>query len=409
MDDKFRFDWVVVDKLDKPRGRHRQDQPPGSPAARPSGTGTGTGFPGADLVAAPRPPRSEKMTVAEAHEEARTGKVTLVDMPIRLIAPARRAEGVTAAPPDVSWGVRDLGADGLRDGGRDVVVAVLDTGIDETHEAFRGVELVRRDFTGEGLKDRDGHGTHCAGTIFGRDVGGVRIGVATGVRKALIGKVLGGETGGTTSLLVQALHWALSNGADVVSMSLGMDFPGYLEHLVIRGLPPRRAASIALEAYRVNLEMFNKLSTAVVGVPGLVQGAIVVVAAGNESALPDYSIAASLPAAAAEFVSVAALSPAAAGAYALAPFSNVRAKLGAPGVAIWSAKPGGELAAMDGTSMAAPHVAGAACLWLEHTLKAQQAASAPDVIAAMRASATRLDPGIAREDIQWGRVVAPAP
>jgi subtilisin family serine protease len=66
-----------------------------------------------------------------------------------------------------------------------------------------------------------------------------------------------------------------------------------------------------------------------------------------------------------EFVSVAALSPPTDGNYSLAPFSNVGAKLGAPGVGIWSAKPGGGGTIMDGTSMAAPHAAGAACLWIQ--------------------------------------------
>ena len=59
--------------------------------------------------------------------------------------------------------------------GNGVTVAVLDTGIDKEHEAFRGVELVQKDFTGEGDGDEDGHGTHVAGTIFGQSTAGVRL------------------------------------------------------------------------------------------------------------------------------------------------------------------------------------------------------------------------------------------
>ena len=80
--------------------------------------------------------------------------------------------------------------------GEGVTVAVLDTGIDSKHPAFAGVDIVEKDFTGTGNGDRQGHGTHCAGTIFGRDVDGKRIGVARGVKRALIGKVLGDEGGG---------------------------------------------------------------------------------------------------------------------------------------------------------------------------------------------------------------------
>ena len=56
--------------------------------------------------------------------------------------------------------------------GLGIVVAVLDTGIDATHPAFAGVTLVKKNFTTEAAGDLHGHGTHCAGTIFGRDVSG---------------------------------------------------------------------------------------------------------------------------------------------------------------------------------------------------------------------------------------------
>ena len=136
---------------------------------------------------------------------------------------------------------------------------MLDTGIDASHPAFAGVELVQKDFTGEGDGDGHGHGTHCAGTIFGRDVENMRIGVARGVERAVIGKVLGSNGGGSSDEIIRAMLWALDEGANVLSMSLGMDFPGYVDQLVREGMPANLATSRALEAYRANVQLFDTL------------------------------------------------------------------------------------------------------------------------------------------------------
>jgi subtilisin family serine protease len=75
----------------------------------------------------------------------------------------------------------------------------LDTGIDKKYLAFAGVAIVEKDFSGSGNGDRQGHRSHCAETIFGRDVDGKRIGIVRGVKKALIGKVLS-DTGAAAHL-----------------------------------------------------------------------------------------------------------------------------------------------------------------------------------------------------------------
>ena len=116
--------------------------------------------------------------------------------------------------------------------GAGVTVAVLDTGIDAGHEAFAGKAIEQKDFTGEGDGDRNGHGTHCAGTIFGGKVGQLRIGVAPGIQKALIGKVLDAQGSGSTDQILDGLLWAVRNGANVVSMSIGFDFPGMVKRLI---------------------------------------------------------------------------------------------------------------------------------------------------------------------------------
>jgi len=292
-------------------------------------------------------------------------------MPMKLIAPVGDGKLEAAPKSDVTWGVQAVGADTSPYTGEGVVVAVIDTGIDAGHPAFAGVELVQKDFTGEGDGDQNGHGTHCAGTIFGRPVGGVRIGVAPGVKKALIGKVLGKDGGGSSDQIVHAILWALDEGANVISMSLGMDFPGYVKQMEAQNMPTELAVSRALEGYRANTQLFDSLSGFVKARGTLSQATVIVAAAGNESQRnvnPEFEVAVSPPAIADGIVSVAALQQGAQG-LTVASFSNTGANVSAPGVGVISAAAGGGLRSLSGTSMATPHVAGVAALWAQRLLK----------------------------------------
>jgi subtilisin family serine protease len=96
-------------------------------------------------------------------------------MPTQLVRPFDATPSDTEA---TAWGLAAVGADASSRTGAGVTVAVLDTGIDAAHPAFSGVEIIEQDFSGSGNGDRQGHGTHCAGTIAGRAVNGTRIGVA---------------------------------------------------------------------------------------------------------------------------------------------------------------------------------------------------------------------------------------
>ncbi len=62
---------------------------------------------------------------------------------------------------------------------------------------------------------------------------------------------------------------------------------------------------------------------------------------------------------------------------------------------------------MDGTSMAAPHVAGAACLWIEKLRAETETVNAPDVIERLKSSAASLTPKIRLDAVRWGRVLPP--
>lgn len=329
----------------------------------------------------------ESLDAKDLREATRDPDVLSVarSIPIRLVEPASRV-AATAVAGD-TWGVRAVGANRTAFDGSGITVAVLDTGIDRTHPAFTGVTLTEEDFSGSGNGDPNGHGTHCAGTIFGRDLDGQRIGVARGVSTALIGKVLADDGGGSSEMLFNGMEWAARNNAQVLSMSLGFDFPGMAARLVQFGWPTEPATSAALEAYRMNLRMFDQLLAMIEARAAFNGGMVVVAASGNESRRPQYELATAVPAAAQGVISVGALGESPAG-LTVASFSNTNPVLAAPGVDVVSAATGGGLVAFSGTSMATPHVAGVAALWWQAIHDRGVPVTAAAVNARLRASST---------------------
>lgn len=337
-----------------------------------------------------------------------TVHVAVPVMPLRLVEP--QESDAEAHGEGSTWGIKAVGAESSPFGGRGVTVAVLDTGIDAEHPAFADVEIVQKDFTGEGDGDRNGHGTHCAGTVFGADVDGLRIGVARNVDRALIGKVIG-QRGGDTVSILDAVSWAVSEGAQVISMSLGIDFPGMVEHLKRRGVPSRAATSMALAAYRDNVRAFDTIADLAKVSGPFGRGAVIVAASGNEShreaAGEDdeaFVIDAAPPATADGILSVGALSSPRPGEYQVAPFSNSNPNLSGPGVDVISAAVGGGLRALSGTSMATPHVAGVAALWAEK-LGEDQALTVDQLTAFLVARVEKT--GLAFPDAGGGLAFAP--
>ncbi len=225
--------------------------------------------------------------------------------------------------------------------GTGVKVAVLDTGADATHPDLAGQIAQSRDFSGSAdTSDHFGHGTHVAATVAG--IGGKYKGVAPGAQ-LLIGKVLDDSGSGYESGIIEGMEWATAAGAKVVNMSLGGS--------ATDGTDPMSAAVDEISAS---------------------SGALFVVAAGNEGAT--YTVG--TPGAAPSALTVGAVDR----ENQMADFSSRGPRLGdeglkpeitAPGVGIVAARAAGtsmgepvdELhTAASGTSMATPHVAGAAAI-----------------------------------------------
>jgi subtilisin family serine protease len=229
-------------------------------------------------------------------------------------------------------------------------VAILDTGLDLPHPDFQdGRVVAATSFVGPTAQDRNGHGTHCAGTACGTSLpqGGRRYGVATGA-KIFIGKVLRDDGNGVEGPILQGIEWAIRQGCRVASMSLEMETNGQV-----------------IQDY-VDL-----------GDRALAANLLIVAAAGNGSRRSQgFTHPVSAPANSSTIMAIGAVDR----FLRIANFSNgtVPGTAGAvdlvgPGVEVYSswsqsalpqhgAPPAGLYATISGTSMATPHVAGLAAL-----------------------------------------------
>ncbi|WP_344215941.1 S8 family serine peptidase [Kribbella sancticallisti] len=226
--------------------------------------------------------------------------------------------------------------------GAGTTVAVLDSGVDADHPDLAGAVKAQKNFTDSpDVSDHDGHGTHTSSTVAGRGVAsnGRNKGVAPGAQ-LLSGKVLNDYGSGDLSWIIAGMEWAVAEGADVISMSIGTSEP-------VDCTDPMAAA-------------VDRISAA--------SGVLFVVAAGNLYG-PAETI--SSPGCAASALTVAAtdLTGSTADFSSRGPVMGnhaVKPDIAAPGVDITAARAGGRGDAaytdMNGTSMATPHVAGAAAI-----------------------------------------------
>ncbi|MFW2589034.1 S8 family serine peptidase [Sagittula sp. SSi028] len=283
-------------------------------------------------------------------------------MPTRLVQP-EPVDGMDAQATAPGWGVTAIGADQCPWDGAGCRMAVLDTGVDRQHPAFDGVGFVTRDFVGTGVTDANGHGTHIAGTILGRDLGGVRIGVARGITDLMVAKTLSDSGLGCTGAFMEAFMWAVDQSADIAMFALSFDIAAQVSALVEQGFPLVQANTAAVNAYRGNLRLFELVTLML----PVARRPLTIAAVGNDSLrfiADDFETGPSAPAASERVLAVGAVASDGE-TFSLAHFSNLSPALVGPGVGITSAALGGESRALNGSSMAAAHVAGAAALWLQ--------------------------------------------
>jgi subtilisin family serine protease len=276
------------------------------------------------------------------------------------VADARADQQGAAAP---IWAVTAVGAERSQCTGKGTVVAIFGTGIDAAHPAFGGVTLVQKDFTGSGNGDRNGHSTHTAGTVFGRDVDNQRFGIAPGVTKALIAKVLDDSGAGQESSILQGVQWVLEQGADVICIPMGFDHSRSVIHAIDTGTERTVAISNGLRTYLQLLRVYERFSVAATSRG---RGAVIIAPAGNDSQRSARVPMTSPLSVAQGVISVGAVELTRGGRYAVSDFSNSFPTLCAPGADVVSAYPGGSLRAMSGTSMACASAAGVAALWWEY-------------------------------------------
>jgi subtilisin family serine protease len=318
----------------------------------------------------------------------------LPNLGIKLIQPkglAYETPTKQEAKDGLTWGLKQLEIPKIWETtkGENINVAVLDTGVHGKHPALDGrlIDFLVVDPLGNRIKtdlsfDCGQHGTHVCGTIAGgKTPDGISIGVAPAAN-LLVGAVLVGTA--TLLTLVEGISWAVEKGADIISLSLG--FPYY--------------EPLFTELFKTLVEQFGVLPVAAIGnenygnssSPGNARNALSVGAAeklsGSKIDVAFFSSGASLvfPG---EVENALVTKP----------------DVAAPGVHVYSSIPPVnrndgvyEYAYFDGTSMATPHVAGAAAL----LMAAKPSAPVSEIIEAIKTTAKHPGGSGRRPDNRWG-------
>jgi len=271
---------------------------------------------------------------------------------------------LSSLSPSDQWWLKDYQFDQTKFDGSGIVVAIIDTGIDDTHPDLSGRFVTGRDFSGLGSPDGTApvgpssyHGTMVASLIAGqgKTSGGV-IGVAPGVSLMSLSIGLGVAGADTDQQIADAVIWAVDNGAKVINLSLTRN--------------SRTWPASWDEAFLYALE----------------NDVVVVSASGNR---PDGSGSPSAPGTMPGVLSVGGLTKAKAGSERSS-IEGIAIDITAPAEDLFGSFPGGEIRSWAGSSAAAPLVSGLVALMRQ----ADPAASANDILQRLIASSDDLgEPG----------------
>ncbi|MFS0785225.1 S8 family peptidase [Shouchella sp. 1P09AA] len=240
------------------------------------------------------------------------------------IAYIEEDQEVTTMAQSIPWGIDRIGAPAAQAAGvtgSGVNVAVLDTGIDPHPDlnVQGGVSFVPGE---SGSDDGNGHGTHVAGTIAALDNNEGVLGVAPEVDLFAV-KVLSSSGSGSISSIAQGLEWAADNDMDVANLSLGSPSPSQTLEQAVNDASDSGVLVVAAS---------GNSGTASLGYPARYDNAMAVGATDQSDNLASFSQ------------------------------YGEGLDIVAPGVGVESTYPGGGYDSLSGTSMATPHVAGAAAL-----------------------------------------------
>ncbi|NJM59577.1 MAG: S8 family serine peptidase [Oscillatoriales cyanobacterium RU_3_3] len=246
------------------------------------------------------------------------------------------AKNCFADDTESTWGLKATKAITSQLTGKDIKIAVLDTGMDLLHPDFAGRSIVSKSFVpGEDVQDENSHGTHCIGTACGfKDLNGRRYGVAY-ESSIYAGKVLNNNGKGNSGWILAGMEWAIVNGCQVISMSLGNTVP----------TPSTAYETVGRRALQMGcliVAAAGNHGPGTVGQPANSSSVMAVAAVNSCLQVPDFS------------------SPS-------GPSLGAKVNIAAPGVKVYSSVPVnyGRYDSFNGTSMATPHIAGLAALYAQ--------------------------------------------
>ena len=283
------------------------------------------------------------MSAGEVRRLKADPRVDLVepDLPVSIVQgkgkpPGGGGGGGDSTPPPqlLPWGVDRIDAElNEGSGGAGVTVAIIDTGIQYSHPDLAGAVIAGYNVLkpSNPAEDDNGHGTHVAGTVGARDNDIGYVGVAPDCSLAAV-KVLDRRGSGSISGVIAGVDWVAANA----------------------GAYNIKVANMSLGASGFTQSFYNAVASATA------QGVTFVVAAGNNS----KDAAGYQPASFDNVICVSALDK----SDKLAYYSNYGSVVDmiAPGTSVESLWIKSGYNTISGTSMASPHVAGAAALWLDN-------------------------------------------